>query len=108
PFPVRARLEAPAVEVADPVDTVVEVDPAGNRRCLPARGGAEEVDVLPRHAEVQELRAQTCEPGASGPDDHVGLESLAPDDDPVVLGSGGPRDEANPALDGQLGRDPRR
>src|SRR5262245_10844676 len=107
-FTVGARLEAAAVEVADAVDAVVEVDPAGNRRRLPTRGRAEEVDVLSRHAEVDEPGEEACEPRAAGPDDAVRLEPLAADEHRVAVRLGRPRDEVGAALDRELGRDPRR
>ena len=108
PFAVRARLEAAPVEVADAVDAALEVDPAGNRRRLPAGGSSEEVDVLSRHAQVDEVGEEAREPRSAGPDDPIGLEPLAVDEHAVSLGRGRPAHEPGAALDRLLGDHPRR
>ena len=75
---------------------------------MPAGRRAEEVDVLPGHAEVDDVGEEPGEPGAAGPDDAVGLEPLAVDEHRLALGCGRARHEARAALDCLLRDHPRR
>ena len=77
PFGVGRHFDADPIEVADPVDRAVVVDPPGHRR-LRTRGAAvEEQQLLAAHRDRHDVAEQLRQPAAARPHDHVALDPRA-------------------------------
>ena len=94
---VGRKLHAASVEVPEPVERAVVVDPARHVRRLPLGARAEEQHVLLRDPQRQQLAEQRRQPAPARPHHMVGLEHLVAGDHPRAIG---PRSGAHDACAG--------